>query len=251
MGFSRQEYRSGLPFPSPGDLLNPEIEPGSPAFQADALTSEPPQQRHSFAKKRLSSQGYSFSSSHVWMWELDCKESWVPKNWCFGTVVLEKTLESLLDSKEIKAVNQRKSTLNIHWKDWCWNWNCTTLAICCKELTPWKKSWCWERLRAGGEVDNRGWDDWMASLTQWIWWRTGKLDVLQSMGSQRVGHNLATEQQWPQQSTLLHFMLNHIQWNFFMAIFHILSPSSYTVRWISRAFCLLRIYKCVKIQNDK
>ena len=107
MGFSRQEYRSGLPFPSPGDLLNPEIEPGSPAFQADALTSEPPQQRHSFAKKRLSSQGYSFSSSHVWMWELDCKESWVPKNWCFGTVVLEKTLESLLDCKEIQSVHPK------------------------------------------------------------------------------------------------------------------------------------------------
>ena len=128
---------------------------------------------------------------------------------------------------------------------------CQYLATWCEHLTHWKRPWCWGRLRAGGEVDNRGWDDWMASLTQWIWWRTGKLDVLQSMGSQRVGHNLATEQQWPQQSTLLHFMLNHIQWNFFMAIFHILSPSSYTVRWISRAFCLLRIYKCVKIQNDK
>ena len=50
-------------------------------------------QRHSFSHEVLSSQGYGFSSSHVWMWELDCKESWVPKNWCFWTVVLEKTLE--------------------------------------------------------------------------------------------------------------------------------------------------------------
>ena len=57
--------------------------------------------RHYFANKGLSSQGYGFSSSHVWMWELDYKESWVPKNWRFWTVVLEKTLESPLDSKEI------------------------------------------------------------------------------------------------------------------------------------------------------
>ena len=54
-------------------------------------------QRHYFANKGPSSQGYGFSSSHVWMWELDCKESWAPKNWCFWTVMLEKTLESPLD----------------------------------------------------------------------------------------------------------------------------------------------------------
>ena len=59
-------------------------------------------QRHYFANKSLSSQSYGFSSSHVWMWELDYNESWVPKNWCFWTVVLEKTLENPLDCKEIK-----------------------------------------------------------------------------------------------------------------------------------------------------
>ena len=64
-------------------------------------------QRHYFANKGLSSQSYGFSSSHVWMWELGYKESWVPKNWCFWTVVLEKTLESLLDFKEIQAVNPK------------------------------------------------------------------------------------------------------------------------------------------------
>ena len=64
-------------------------------------------QRHYFVNKGPSSQGYGFSSSHVWMWELDCKESWVPKNWCFWTVVLEKTLESPLDCKEIKPVNPK------------------------------------------------------------------------------------------------------------------------------------------------
>ena len=62
-------------------------------------------QRHCFANKGLSSQSYGFSSSHVWMWELDPKESWALKNWCFWTVVLEKTLESLLDCEEIKPVN--------------------------------------------------------------------------------------------------------------------------------------------------
>ena len=64
-------------------------------------------QRHYFANKGPSSQGYGFSSSHAWMWELDCEESWVPKNWCFWTVVLEKTLESPLDCKEIKPVHPK------------------------------------------------------------------------------------------------------------------------------------------------
>ena len=62
-------------------------------------------QRHYFANKGPSSQSCGFSSDHVWMWELDYKESWAPKNWCFWTVVLEKTLESLLDCKEIQTVN--------------------------------------------------------------------------------------------------------------------------------------------------
>ena len=62
-------------------------------------------QRHHLADKDPSSQSYGFSSSHVWIWELDLKEGWAPKNWCFQTVVLEKTLESPLDSREIKPVN--------------------------------------------------------------------------------------------------------------------------------------------------
>ena len=64
-------------------------------------------QRQYFANKGPSSQGYGFSSSHVWMWELDCKESWAPKNWCFWTVVLEETLESPLDCKEIQPVHPK------------------------------------------------------------------------------------------------------------------------------------------------
>ena len=66
-------------------------------------------QRHYFANKGLSGQNYGFSSSHVWMWELDYKESWWQKNWCFWTVVLEKTLESPLDCKEIQPVHPKRN----------------------------------------------------------------------------------------------------------------------------------------------
>ena len=141
-----------------------------------------------FANKGPSSQSYDFSSSHVWIWELDYKESWALKNWCFWTVVLEKTLESPLDCKEINP-SSRKSVLSIHWKDWCWSWNSNTLSTWCEELTHGKRPWCWERLKAGGEGDNRGWDGWMAPPTWWTWiwassgswWWTEKPGMLQSM----------------------------------------------------------------------
>ena len=86
----------------------------------------------------------------------------------FWTVVLEKTLESPLDCKEIQPVHLKgyQSVLGVHWKDWCWSWNSSTLAIWCEDPTHLKRPWCWERLRAGGEGDDRGWDSWMASLTQ-------------------------------------------------------------------------------------
>ena len=113
-------------------------------------------QRHYFANKGPSSQGYDFSSGHVWMWELDCEESWVPKNWCFWTVVLEKTLESPLDSKEIQPVHPKGNQSWVHWKYWCWSWNSNILATWCEGLTHLKRCWCWERLKAGGEGDDRG-----------------------------------------------------------------------------------------------
>ena len=94
--------------------------------------------------------------------------------------------------------------LNIHWKDWWWGWNSNTLAIWWEKLTYLKRPWCWERLKAGGEGNNRGWDDWMTSPTQWTWvwvnsgswWWTGRPGVLQSIGSQRVGHDWVTELKW-------------------------------------------------------
>ena len=105
--------------------------------------------------KGPSSQGYAFSSSHLWMWELDYKESWARKNWCFWTVLLEKTLESSLDSKEIQPVHSKgDQSLGVHWKDWCWSWNSNILSTWCEELTYWRSPWFWERFKAGGEENN-------------------------------------------------------------------------------------------------
>ena len=157
--------------------------------------------RHYFANKSPFSQSYGFSSSHVWMWELDYKESWVLKSWCFWIVVLENSLESPLGFK-IKPVNPKGNQPWIYWKDWCWSFN--TLATWWEELTHWKIFWCWERLKAGGEEDERGWDGWMASPTGWTWvsaifrswWWIREPGMLQSMGLQGVGHFWATELNW-------------------------------------------------------
>ena len=106
----------------------------------------------------------------------------------------EDSWESLGLQGDQTGLSYRKLVLNIHWKDWCWSWSSNTLAPWCKELIHWKRPWCWERLKAEGEGDNREWNGWMASLIQWTWvwvnsrswWWTGKPGVLQSMGSQRV-----------------------------------------------------------------
>ena len=126
------------------------------------------------------------------MWELDYKESWVPKNWCFWTVVLEKTLESPLDCKEIQPVHLKGD------QSWVFigrtDVEAETLILWPRDV----KSWLiWKDPDAGkdqkaGEGDDRGWDGWMASLTRWAWvwvtsgswWWTGRPGVLQSMGLQ-------------------------------------------------------------------
>ena len=133
----------------------------------DQLRQHTKKHRHYFVNKGLSSQGYGFSSGHIWMWKLDYKKSWVQKNWCFWTVVLEKTLESCLDCKEIKPVHPKEISPGCLLEDSCWRWNSNPLANWCEELTYLKRPWCWERLKAGGEWDDRRWDGWMASLTQW------------------------------------------------------------------------------------
>ena len=113
------------------------------------------------------SQGYGFFSSVVWMWELEYKESWAQKKWCFWTVVLEKTLEILLNCKEIKPLHSKGD------QSWVFTGRTDiggeTPILWCQKLTHLKRPWCWERLRAGREGDDRGWDGWMASPTQWTW----------------------------------------------------------------------------------
>ena len=111
--------------------------------------------------------GYSFSSSHVWMWELVHKKGWVPKNWCFWTVMLEKTLESPLDCKGIKPANPKEINHEHSLEGLMLKLN--TLTKWCKELTHWNRPWCSEGLRAGGQGGDWGWNGWMASLTQWTW----------------------------------------------------------------------------------
>ena len=162
-------------------------------------------QRHYFANKGPSSQSYGFASSHGWMRELDHKDGWAPKNWCFWTEVLEKTLESPLNFKEIKPIHPKGN------QSWTFTGRTNAeaeapilLATWCKKLTHWKSPWCWQRLKAG-EGDEWGWDGWMASLTRrtWVWansrswWWTGKPGRLQSMGSQRARTQLSnrTEEQ--------------------------------------------------------
>ena len=126
-------------------------------------------------------------------WRIDAFKLW---SW-------RRLLESPMDCKEIKPVHPKGNqswmffgrtdaeaeTPILMWRTDTW----------CEELTPLKRPWCWEILKARGEGDDRGWDGWMASPTQWVWvgfrswWWAGKPWVLQSMGSQRVGHNRATE----------------------------------------------------------
>ena len=143
-----------------------------------------------------SSQSCDFSSSHVWMWELDYKESWAPKNWCVFTVVLEKLLRVSWTTRRsnqsiLKEISPEYSLEGLMLK----------LKLQYFGHLMWrthlKRPWCWKRLKVGGEWDGRGWDGWMASPTRWTWvwvnsrcWQwTGRPGVLWFMGSQRVGHD--------------------------------------------------------------
>ena len=136
------------------------------------------------------------------MWELEHKESWAPKNWYFWTVGLEKTLESPFNCKEIKPVHPKGN------QSWIFIGRADPEAEAPILWSPnaknWKRTWFWERLKAEGEEDDRGWDAWMASPARWTWvwvssgnlWWAGRPGVLQSMASQRVRHDWATELNW-------------------------------------------------------
>ena len=135
------------------------------------------------------------------------KEGWEPKNWCFQIVVLGKTLESPLNNKEIKPVNPKgnQSGIFIGRTDAKAETPILWPPDVKRQLIHWKRPCCWERLKAEGEGDDRGWDGWMASPTRWTWvwassgswWRSGRPGVLQSMGSQTAGHDSnCTEMNW-------------------------------------------------------
>ena len=156
--------------------------------------------RHHFADKGLYSQSCGFSSSHVWIWELDHKESWAPKNWCFWIAVLEKTLVSPWDSNEIKPVNPKGN------QPWTFIGKTEAEASVLWPLEM-KSQLIGKDLDAGKDWRQRrkGWQRirWLNRITDSMDMSLNKLqetekdrkaDVLQSMGLQRVGHNLATEQ---------------------------------------------------------
>ena len=160
-------------------------------------------QRQYFVNKGSSSQSYGFSSSHVWMLELDHKEGWVPKNWCLSCG-WRRLLRVPWTARRSNQSILKESSPKYSLEGLMLKLKLQYLATWCEEWTHLERPWCWERLKAGEEGNNRGWDGWMASPTQWIWvwassrswWRTGKPGVLQSIGSQRVRYDLVTELNW-------------------------------------------------------
>ena len=161
-------------------------------------------QRHYFANKGPSSQTYGFTSFRVWMLELDHKESWALKNWCFWTVVLEKTLESPLNSKEIQQVQPKGN------QSWIFIGRIDAEAETPILWPPDVKKWLLgkdpdaEKDRRREDKGTAGWDGWISSPTQWTWvwvnsksrWWTGRPGLLPFMEWQRVGHDWATELNW-------------------------------------------------------
>ena len=108
-------------------------------------------QRHYFVNKGPSSQGYGFSSGHVWMWELDCEEGWAQKSdafelWCWRRFLRVPWTARRCNQFILKEISPEYSLEGLSF-----SWNFNTLAIWCEELTHWERSWCWERLRTGGE----------------------------------------------------------------------------------------------------
>ena len=133
----------------------------------------------------------SWTLKNAELWRIDAFELWCWRKLLRVCWTARKYSQSIL--KEI--------VLNIHWKYWCWSWNSNASATWCEELTHLKRPCCWERLRAGGEGDDRGWGGWMASLTQWTWvwlnsrsWQwTGRPGMLQSVVLLGVGYDWVTE----------------------------------------------------------
>ena len=126
-------------------------------------------QRYHLLDKGPYNQSYGFSSGHVWMWELDHKESWALKNWNFQTVVLKTTLESLLDSKEIKPVNPKENQPRIFTEVLMQKLKLQYFGHLIWRVNSLEKTLRLGKIEGRRRRGDRGWDGWMASLTQWTW----------------------------------------------------------------------------------
>ena len=158
-------------------------------------------QSHYFAYNVHLVKAMVFPSSHVWMWELDYKESWAWNNWYFDLWCWRRLLRVPWTARRSNQSILKRISPGYSLEGLMLKLKLQYFGHLMWRTDYWKRSWCWERLEAGGERDDRIWDGWMASPTQWIWvwassrswWWTGKPGVLQSMGSQRAGHGWATE----------------------------------------------------------
>ena len=136
----------------------------------------------------------------------------------------EDSWESLGLQGDPTSPSYRKSVLNIHWKDWCWSWNSNILAPWCEELTHLKRPKCWERLKAGGEGNDRGWDGWMASPTQWTW-------VWASSGVGDGQGNLTCCSPWGRKESDTTKQLNWTELNWTIIYIHWWPSKNPTVAW--------------------
>ena len=206
---------------------------------------EKKKQRHYFVSKGLFSQGYGFSNGHVWMWELDYKESWAPKNWCFWTVVFGKTLESPLDFKKIQPVHPKRD------QSWVLVGRTDVEAETPILWPPDAKSWLigkdpdagkdWGQEEKGTTEDGMvGWHHrlyghgfvWVDSGS---WWWTGRPGVLRFMGLQRIRHDWATELNY---SSYIVIFFRYIENNHFILYWYGLHILWYEIRNISRALLI-------------
>ena len=143
------------------------------------------------------------------------KESWALQDWCFELCCWRRLLRVPWTARRTKPSILKEISPECSLEGLMLKLNISILPMWWEELTHLKRPWCWERLKARGEGDNRGRDSWMTSPTQWTWvwvnsgslWWTGRPSVLQSMGSHRVGHNWATELNWIEQGINIVYML--------------------------------------------